>query len=129
MARIIKIRDVKRIDSKKVNSNEIFGSLANLSETIGLKKLFIYHEILAPKHRSSSPHYHSSKEEFVYVLKGKPSIWLDGDIRTLFSGDAVGFPAGEKGYHMIENKSDEEVQLLVISIEENKDHVFYFPEE
>ena len=110
---IVNSIDLPRENSKRVSSGEILGSLANLSQTTGLKDLFIHHEILLPNHRSSPPHKHSQKEEFVYVIKGAPSAWINGVVYDLFEGNAVGFPAGVE--HMIFNKSSLPSELIVIS--------------
>lgn len=126
---VAKISELERIDSKRTGSNEVFGSLADLSIVTGLKNLRIYHETLEPGHRSCSPHYHSQKEEFIYVLEGNPSIWLNGEIETLFPGDVVGFPPGKKVYHMTFNQGDTQARLLMISTEVDDDNVVYFPGE
>ncbi len=100
--------------SKRLSTGELLGTLANISEAVGIKNLSIHHEILPPGRRSSPPHRHSVKEEFVYVLSGNPSLWLDGEIFRLFPGNAVGFPAGEMVYHAIANLSATDARLLVI---------------
>ncbi len=101
--------------SKRLSTGELLEMLADISEAVEIKNLSIHHEILPPGRRSSPPHRHSVKEEFVYVLSGNPSLWLDGEIFPLFPGNAVGFPAGEMAYHVIANLNTTDTWLLVIS--------------
>jgi uncharacterized cupin superfamily protein len=107
--------------SKRLSTGELLGTLANVSEAVRIKNLSIHHEILPPGHRSSPPHRHSVKEEFVYMLSGNPSMWLDGEIFPLFPGNVVGFPAGGLGYHAITNLNTTDTWLLVISTVEESD--------
>jgi uncharacterized cupin superfamily protein len=110
---IVNADELPRKDSKRLTTGELLGSLANLSQATGLTDLFVHHETLAPGHRSSPPHHHSQKEELVYVLEGTPSAWIDGEVKQLRPGDAVGFPAGVS--HMIFNRGSAAAKLIVVS--------------
>jgi len=86
----------------------------------GLTKIGIHYEIQPPGSRSSFPHAESEEDEFVYVLKGRPDVWIDGVLHPLEAGDSVAFPAGTGIAHSFLNNADEDMHLLVIG-EANKD--------
>lgn len=61
--------------------NETFGEGCRLTDQIGLKNLGISYDYLPPGARSAFPHAHTHEEEFVYVIQGHPTVWLDGFIK------------------------------------------------
>ncbi len=71
------------------------------------------------------PHAHSKDEEFVYVLGGTPTLWVDGSVEELAAGDAVAFPPGTGIAHTFINDSDEPTQLLIVGEHQPGDRVFY----
>ncbi len=68
---------------------------APLARQLGLTRIGIHHSRLLPGRRTSYPHAESAEEEFVFVLEGKPDVWIDGVLHRLAEGDAVSFPAGD----------------------------------
>lgn len=80
----------------------------------GLTRLGIHYEITPPGGRSSFPHAEKLEEEFIFVLGGKPDVWIDGVLHPLDAGDAVAFPAGTGIAHSFLNNSDEDMHLLVL---------------
>ncbi len=108
------------------STGEPLGIMRDLSEAGRLGVLQIYHETLLAGRRSSSPHYHTKREEFIYVLSGQPSVWLNGVVRQLSPNEGVAFKAGEEVSHMIINESDQPAELLVISHNAEDDEVVYY---
>lgn len=94
-------------------SDELLSIGAPVGRKLGLKKIGIHIEILPPGRRTSWPHAESEEEEFVYVLKGTPQVWLDGELHDLIEGDFVAFPAGTGIAHTFLNNSNSDVLLLV----------------
>jgi uncharacterized cupin superfamily protein len=90
------------------------GSGARFGQHFGLQRIGINLEVLPPGSRSSHPHAESREEEFVYVLQGKPDVWIDGLLYPLVPGDGVGFPAGTGIAHSFLNNSDADVHLLIV---------------
>ncbi|MGM4924503.1 cupin domain-containing protein [Tardiphaga sp. 804_B3_N1_9] len=119
----------KPIVSRRISTGEELGILANISGAANLKNLTIHQEILKPGRRSSPPHYHSIKEEIVYVVSGNPSVCIDGKHRQLSPGEFVGFPASVPRFHMIANYHDMDAVLIVISVDSDADTVSFEPEE
>lgn len=63
---------------------------------------------------SSQRHWHLTEDEFVYVLEGELVLVTDTGEETLKAGDCVGFKAGVKDGHHIQNRSDKEAILLEV---------------
>ncbi|RYE08331.1 MAG: cupin domain-containing protein [Hyphomicrobiales bacterium] len=99
---------------------DLAGRGSPLGRALGLVKLGIHYEVIPPGNRSSLPHAESEEEEFVYIIEGKPDVWIDGVLHPLVPGDAVGFPAGTGIAHSFLNNSSEDIHILVIG-EANKD--------
>ena len=125
---------IRSIDALALNSfvstirstGEPLGIMRDLSEVGRLDVLQIYHETLLAGRRSSSPHVHTKREEFVYVLSGRPSVWLNGVIRQLAPHEGVAFRPGDEVFHMILNETDQSAELLVISNNVEGDEVIYY---
>lgn len=106
--------------------SETFGTSVALGRAFGLKRIAINYEVLAPGDRSSWPHAHSKEEEFIYILEGKPQVWIDGNVYDVGPGDCVGFPPGTGNAHTLLNNSDSVVKAIVVG--EGKveaDKIFY----
>ena len=100
-------------------------AVARLGRKLGLVRIGVNHETIFPGGRSSVPHAHSKDEEFVYVLQGRPTLWLDGEVTELAPGDAVAFPAGTGAGHSFLNNSGSAVKLLIVGEHSEKDQVAY----
>ena len=109
----------------KSRSGEAFSHSAVLTDILGFKDIFVHHEILPPGRHASSPHFHSHQEEMIVVLKGKPTVHLGSNQAQLEPGDFVGFRPGSKELHFLENKTQEEAHVLVISSRSGDDRVQY----
>jgi uncharacterized cupin superfamily protein len=96
-----------------------------ISRGLGLERCGINQETIEPGGRSSMPHAHSHEEEFVYVLGGTPTLWLDGYVKELDSGDCAAFPAGTGIAHTFLNDSVDPIQILIVGIHDPEDRVFY----
>lgn len=109
------------------NSDELLCITSDFGRKLGLKHLGVGIDVLPPGRRTSWPHAHSQEEEFVYVVKGNPKVWLDGYSYDLEPGDGVAFPAGTGISHTFINDSDEEVHLLVVGEQDRKDDTCFYP--
>ncbi len=114
-------------DSHYDEDDELMSIGAPLGRHFGLTKLGIHHERLPPGRRTSFPHAESAEEEFVYVIKGEPDVWLDGHLHRLLPGDAVGFPAGTGIAHSFLNNTEGEVHLLVVGERHKPENRIFYP--
>jgi len=108
-------------------SDETFTLISSVGKDLGLKRIGIHHEILLPEKRSSWPHAHKVEEEFVYILNGKPDIWINGRSYQAEPGDIVFFKPGSNYSHTIINNTSENVELLVLGEQETNDDQIYYP--
>jgi uncharacterized cupin superfamily protein len=60
-------------------------------------------------------HTHHANEEWVVVLRGKPTLRAHDGETELKEGDVVAFPRGKEGAHQIVNRTDEPVRVLMLS--------------
>jgi len=102
------------------DSDELLSIGSPFGKHFGLNRLGIHHEVLPPGRRTSWPHAESAEEEFIYVIEGKPQVWIDGELYGLNPGDGIGFPAGTGIAHTFINNSETDVRLLVVG-EASKD--------
>jgi len=93
----------------------------------GLTRIGINYEVAPPGSRSSFPHAESDEDEFVLVLKGKPDVWIDGELFELSEGDCVAFPAGTGIAHSFLNNSDEDMHLLIVGEANKESNRVWYP--
>jgi uncharacterized cupin superfamily protein len=85
-----------------------------LGDPFGLTNFGVNLTRLAPGALSSLRHAHSKQDEFVYVLRGHPTLHTDEGRTRLAPGMCAGFRAGTgRGHHLI-NETDEEVVFLEV---------------
>ncbi len=108
-------------------SQELHSIGAPLGKSTGLKNIGVHHEILKPGRRTSWPHAESAEEEFVYVVQGYPSAWINGRLYPLRPGDGVGFPAGTGVAHTFINNSKIDAVLLVVGERKPGVNKFIYP--
>ena len=70
---------------------------------------------LDPGEGTAPYHYHGSREEWLLVLAGTPSVRHPEGEDVLGAGDLVCFPEGPAGAHRIVNRGNEPARLILIS--------------
>ena len=60
-------------------------------------------------------HLHHANEEWLVVLRGRPSLRTPEGERELVEGDVACFPRGAAGAHQLRNETEEPVRILMIS--------------
>ncbi len=83
-----------------------------LGDYFGLSNFGVNIVQLAPGAISSLRHAHTSQDEFVFIIKGKPSLITNDGEALLNAGMCVGFRAGSDDAHQLVNRTDEEVVYL-----------------
>jgi uncharacterized cupin superfamily protein len=95
------------------------GDAANLTQ-FGVNLL-----LLRPGVWSSQRHWHMYEDEFVYVIQGEVVLVTDAGEETLRAGDCAGFKAGVRDGHCFQNRTNSDVQLLVVGSRDERDHGEY----
>jgi uncharacterized cupin superfamily protein len=70
---------------------------------------------LDPDQRLFPYHTHHANEEWLIVLRGRPTLRTEEGERELSEGDVAAFPRGERGYHQVINRTDGPVRVLMLS--------------
>ena len=109
------------------DSDELLGIGSPFSKAFGLKRIGIHHKLLPPGRRTSWPHAEQDEEEFVYVIEGRPHVWIDGEMYQLNPGDGVGFPCETGISHTFINNTAEAVRLLVVGEASKKTSKIFYP--
>jgi uncharacterized cupin superfamily protein len=85
-----------------------------LGDLFGLSNFGVNLTRLAPGSMSSLRHAHTRQDEFVYILKGTPTLHTDSGRTPLEPGMCAGFKAGTGNGHCLINETAEEVVYLEI---------------
>lgn len=80
---------------------------------------------LEPGSRLWPYHTHHGNEEWMIVLRGRPTLRTPEGERDLEEGDVVAFQRGERGAHQISNRTDEPIRVLMLSTRISPDIVEY----
>jgi uncharacterized cupin superfamily protein len=60
-------------------------------------------------------HVHHANEEWLIVLRGRPTLRTPEGERELVEGDVACFPRGAAGAHQVRNATEEVVRILMLS--------------
>ena len=85
-----------------------------LGDLFGLRNFGVNLTRLSPGAVSSLRHAHSSQDEFIYVLDGRPTLHTDEGYTPLRPGMCAGFKAGTGNGHRIINDTTEAVVYLEV---------------
>lgn len=100
---------------------------ADFGRSLGTKLLGMHWVVLPAHTKSTDPHAESLEEEFIYVVSGRPHLWLNGYIYQLEPGICVGFPAGTGIAHTFINNTSESVELVVLGDRTKDNNKCSFP--
>ena len=96
-----------------------------LGDHAGLTNIGVNLTRIAPGGQSSSRHWHSRQDEFVYVLAGEVVLETDVGDEVLCSGMCAGFPAGTRNGHRFVNRTSEDALLLVVGDRTSPEEIGY----
>ena len=85
-----------------------------LGDLFGLTNFGVNLTRLSPNAISALRHAHSKQDEFIYILKGQPTLQTDEGRTQLYPGMCAGFKAGTGNAHNLINETSEEVIYLEI---------------
>jgi uncharacterized cupin superfamily protein len=96
-----------------------------LSDAGGLTQFGAYIETLEPGAMTSQRHWHTSEDEFLYLLEGEVTIVEDDGPTTVRPGDAVCWPAGAANGHTVRNESHRPATYLIVGTRAQDDVCHY----
>lgn len=85
-----------------------------LGDLFGLTNFGVNLASLAPNAVSSIRHAHTLQDEFIYILRGHPTLHTDEGFTELEPGMCAGFKAGTGNGHRLLNNTKEEVVYIEI---------------
>jgi uncharacterized cupin superfamily protein len=85
-----------------------------LGDLFGLANFGVNLTTLGPGAISALRHSHSKQDEFIYILKGRPTLRTNAGATSLAPGMCAGFKAGSGDAHHLINETDEEVVYLEV---------------
>lgn len=88
------------------------GTRIGISRATGGARLELDITIVAPGDRLSFAHWHSASEEVFYVMKGTPTVVIDGEEHQLQAGSVLTRPAGSGVPHHFENNGSEDAWIM-----------------
>src|SRR5262245_33327749 len=99
-----------------------------LGEVAGLTQFGVNLQRIQPGAWSSQRHWHTSEDEFVWVLSGELTLVTDSGEEILRAGDCVGFKAGVSDGHHLQHRAKNEAVLLAIGSRRPEDDVCHYPD-
>src|SRR3954463_14669486 len=96
-----------------------------LGDVFGLNNFGVNLTRLPPGVMSALRHFHTKQDEFVYVLKGRPTLATDAGEVELEPGMCAGFKAGDPIGHHLVNRTNEDVVYLEVGDRTAADQGFY----
>jgi uncharacterized cupin superfamily protein len=96
-----------------------------LGDHAGLKNFGVNITRIVPGGQSSSRHWHSRQDEFIYVLSGEVILETDAGEQTLRAGMCAGFPFGARNGHRFLNRTNADALLLVVGDRTPEDEISY----
>ena len=96
-----------------------------LGDALGLSRFGVNLVRLPPGTASSQRHWHTTEDEFVYILEGEVELVTDAGAETLRAGMAAGFPAGRADGHHLVNRSARDVLYLEVGDRQVGDEATY----
>jgi uncharacterized cupin superfamily protein len=70
---------------------------------------------LEPGDRLWPYHTHHANEEWLIVVRGRPTLRTPEGEEELREGDVVCFPRGKDGAHQVSNRTDSPIRVLMLS--------------
>ena len=96
-----------------------------LGQASGLTQFGVNLVTLAPGVWSSQRHWHSHEDEFAYIVSGEVVLVMDEGEEVMRAGDCVGWKAGVKNGHMLQNRSNADAVILVVGSRSDEDYGEY----
>ena len=80
---------------------------------------------LEPGDRLWPYHTHHANEEWLLVVRGRPTLRTPEGEQDLREGDVVAFPRGDAGLHQVSNRTNALIRVLMLSTMIEPDLVHY----
>ena len=99
-----------------------------LGDAAGLTQFGVNLLRLPPGAWSSQRHWHTTEDEFIYVLSGEVTLVTDAGEEVLRAGDCAGFKANDPDGHCLQNRSGHDATVLEVGTRDPANNVAYYPD-
>jgi uncharacterized cupin superfamily protein len=96
-----------------------------LGEAAGLTQFGVNLLTLKPGVWSSQRHWHAEEDEFAWVVSGEVVLVEDDGEHVLRAGDCVGWKAGARNGHCLQNRTQVDATILIAGGRSETDHGEY----
>lgn len=96
-----------------------------LGDALGLTHIGVNLVTLAAGGQSALRHWHTSEDEFIYVLEGELTLVTSAGEQVLTAGMTAGFTAGKRDAHHFINRSPAPARYLEVGERNERDNAFY----
>ncbi len=126
----IKAHDVEPRARKSIYPEPFAARMAGrekrvLGDLFGLTNFGVNLTTIHPGGISALRHAHKTQDEFIFVIKGNPTLITDAGETILSPGMCTGFPHGSGDAHQLVNRTETEVVYLEIGDRSEGDSVTY----
>lgn len=122
------VKNYAKEEGQKIAANGAEFTLKEIIPSSDVTKCHANFVEVEPGHFAYGYHWHEVNEEVFYIIKGTAAVRTkDGEI-TLQAGDAITFPAGPEGTHVIRNASETEKLVYLDFGTESKLEMAHFPD-
>ena len=97
-----------------------------LGDVAGLTQFGVNLLRLPPGAWSSQRHWHTTEDEFVYVLSGEVTLVTNAGAELLKAGDCAGFKANDSDGHCLQNRSAADATVLEIGTRDPSNNTAYY---
>lgn len=119
-------------DERSYGTN-VWGELENMGDGVSGKRLARSADCplvaavwqLEPGAEPGPYHLHHGTDEYLVVLRGRPTLRTPEGERVLVEGDAVQFPRGLAGAHQVRNETEEPVRVVIFAYHGSPDVIEY----
>jgi uncharacterized cupin superfamily protein len=122
---IVNLLDVELIPGEGGPPRFAGGASAMLGPTLGATMLGMTVYEVPPAAAKGPYHYELGREEWLLVLRGRPTVRTPEGERELEPGDVVCFPDGKTGAHGVANNTREAVRVALLSNKTNPSGCIY----
>jgi uncharacterized cupin superfamily protein len=99
-----------------------------LGDAAGLTQFGVNLLELEPGQWSSQRHWHTTEDEFAYVLSGEVVLVSEAGEEVLRAGDCVGFKYGDPDGHCLQNRSGATALLLEVGSRRRAEDACCYPD-
>jgi mannose-6-phosphate isomerase-like protein (cupin superfamily) len=107
------VKNLNQIQPKVINRNDNEFSVKSIIPDDETSKCRVNFVEVEPGNYAYGYHYHEANEEVFYIIRGTGIVRTPKGEITVNAGDAITFPAGADGAHVIRNGSETEKLVYI----------------